>query len=177
MSYRFEQDINYYQDEYRRDCSTDYRTYRYEDRLHNVKIIGNIISIQYDFDAYRASGNHGTQWTEYYNFTLSPLTKIESILWLLKDEENEFSELQQIVRNRLIQYLHADDDDWQIVDGTKFSEDLNSFALADRHIEFKFRNYQVCCYAQGNPSISISYGEIVHLLSKHAKVQLGLEKN
>lgn len=174
MSYRFEQDINYYQDEYRRDCSIDYRTHKYEGGLHSIKIRGNIISIQYDFDAYRASGNHGIQWTECYNFTLNPLTKIESVSWLLKDEHNGFSELQQIVRNRLILYLHADDNEW-IINGTKNHEDLSNFSFADHHIEFKFRNYQVCSYMAGNPSISVSYEEIYSLLSKQAKEQLGLK--
>lgn len=180
MSCRLVQEMDFFNNEYTCDYSIDYRTSAYDGRLHNINIKSNIISIQYDFDAYNAGGAHGNQWTECYNFTLNPLTKIESISWLLKDEENEFSELQQIIRNRLIQYLHMEDDDeWgkqNIIDGTQEQKKLSNFAFLDRHIEFKFYNYQVCCYAQGNPSISISYDEIYHLLSKHAKEQLGLEK-
>ncbi|CAI3956499.1 unnamed protein product [Commensalibacter communis] len=153
------------------------RTNLYEGHLSNIFFRDNVISIQYNFDQYGAGAMHGIQSTECYNFTLSPLTKIESISWLLKDGEVAFTGLQEIIRNKLAQYLECEDDEEWMIRGTTSYDDLSNFAFMDRHIEFKFRNYQVCCYAQGNPSISIFYEERVHLLSKHAKVQLGLEKN
>lgn len=151
------------------------RTNSYTGRLYRVCLKNNIISIQYDFDHYGAGAIHGSQWTECYNFMLAPLVQINFVTWLLEDVDTNFTILQKIVRDKLVEYLECENDDEWVMEGTENREDLSMFAFTDHHIEFKFRNYQVCSYMAGNPSISVSYDEIYPLLSKQAKEQLGLK--
>lgn len=158
----------------------EYRTNTYNGRFDSVCFKGNIISIEYFFDVFTAGTAHGQYCTRCYNFILNPLMRINSISWLLQDEERAFASLQKIVRDHLTTMLQVnietdrDSYNW-IISGTECLEDLNNFSFVDEYIKFYFDNYQVAGFAQAVSSISVSYDEIYPLLSKQAKEQLGLK--
>jgi hypothetical protein len=122
----------------------------------------DLISIDMDFYSF-TGGAHGNTVTAPFNYRLTNNGPKEITLANVFGKKPDLKTLQTLVRPRLLEELYPDDDgadrEW-INTGTADLSCFQCISIDKDGLTFNFQQYQVACYADGAPSITVSYTEL-----------------
>lgn len=142
----------------------------------------NIFSFSEATEGY-TGGAHGFAHVLYYNLdattgkkiTLDDIFKEGYKEPIRKIGEKHFKEEQEIPANQTVE--DAGYFDGFLGEGKKNSFELNdNFLISEDGLFFIYNQYEVCCYAQGMPSLTIPIDDIKHLIKPKGYLGFLLEK-
>ncbi|MDR2947261.1 MAG: TIR domain-containing protein [Candidatus Adiutrix sp.] len=159
----------------------------YNFHLSEIKTNGAILSVIYSWGSYFAGAAHGMRGLECFNFTLSPIMRIESIQELFVNTEGRFDTVGGNVLNKLLgrdyssdggafplireyiiqQLKQAADGDFltePFENGASAWDDFDTFYFDSDGLHVWFQLYQVGPYSAGMPEVIIPYNLIDDLL-------------
>lgn len=126
----------------------DYRVVRRDDQL---------ISLKYTIDRYYTGAAHGGRATRVQNFLLKPFSPIT--LQNLTGDLHRLDLLADLVRKSLSESGRYDAE-W-LEHGTESRVENFDFFVIERYgLRFIFREYQICCYAEGEQELWIPFSDL-----------------
>lgn len=141
------------------------RTNTYDATCGPPSLIGDVLSIPYDFTWYGAGAAHPNHGHKVFNFYLRPVAIMPSLGALFVDSQKAFSAMQTECRN-LLKKIEDDDgtpllsEEW-INRGTSEWESFRIHGYVPDGIRLFFPPYYVGPYAYGSHVITISFRTIL----------------
>lgn len=139
-------------------------------------IVGQILSLHYNFHWYGAGAAHPNMNFQTFCFLLDPIVRIDNLAEVFEEASHALATIQFLAREQLSASLSADgamQDDW-LMRGTKEWLDFRNFAFNSDGLQLYFDPYQVASYASGPQIVDIPFDAVKRLMKPWFRNALGI---